>query len=338
MEQVTKALSPGTMVGGRYRLERVLGIGGYGITYRGLDTRLDGPVAVKEYFPSFCALRMTQRGAEVRCMAGMEQAYAGGMERFLWEAKVLRQLNHVACVVRVTDFFEENGTAYLVMEYLDGKNLKQMATGFGGRIPPEVLLPAMAPIIRALGQVHETGLIHRDISPDNIMMLSDGTMRLIDFGNARDTTSGRPMTEAMKEGFAPIEQYRTRGQGTWTDVYSVCATIYYCLTGKLPPQAFDRLTGTPLPTPAELGVQMPAWQQQAILDGLEIPVQQRIQTMAELWQRLYVAPEIPATEHLTEQAGEPHSDIKKEVEARLQAGMKRIRSIFADIYQRMKEL
>lgn len=206
MEQVTKALSPGAMVGRRYRLERVLGVGGYGITYQGLDTRLDGAVAVKEYFPSFCAQRITQRGADIRCMAGMEQTYAVGMERFLREARTLRQLNHVACVVRVTDFFEENHTAYLVMEYLDGKNLKQMAAGFGGRIPPEVLLPAMAPIIRALGQVHETGLIHRDVSPDNIMMLSDGTMRLIDFGNARDASSGQPMTLAMKEGFAPVEQ------------------------------------------------------------------------------------------------------------------------------------
>lgn len=337
MEQVTKALSPGTMVGGRYRLERVLGIGGYGITYRGLDTRLDGPVAVKEYFPSFCALRMTQRGADIRCMAGMEQTYAVGMERFLREARTLRQLNHVACVVRVTDFFEENHTAYLVMEYLDGKNLKQMAAGFGGRIPPEVLLPAMAPIIRALGQVHKTGLIHRDVSPDNIMMLSDGTMRLIDFGNARDASSGQPMTLAMKEGFAPVEQYRTRGQGTWTDVYSVCATIYYCLTGKLPTQAFDRLTGTPLPTPTELGVRMPAWQEKAILDGLEIPVQQRIQDMAELWQRLYVEPEQPAAPVIpTTQITDPPQI--QEAESRLLAGMHRIRSIFAEIYQKMKEL
>ena len=195
----------------------------------------------------------------------------------------------------------------------------------------------MAPIIRALGQVHETGLIHRDVSPDNIMMLSDGTMRLIDFGNARDASSGQPMTLAMKEGFAPVEQYRTRGQGTWTDVYSVCATIYYCLTGKLPTQAFDRLTGTPLPTPTELGVRMPAWQEKAILDGLEIPVQQRIQDMAELWQRLYVEPEQPAAPVIpTTQITDPPQI--QEAESRLLAGMHRIRSIFAEIYQKMKEL
>lgn len=348
MEQAQFWLSSGTMVGGRYRLEKVLGIGGYGITYRGNDIRLDRPVAVKEYYPSFWASRFTSRGTEVRCNVGMEDSYRKGMERFLDEAKTLVQLSDVSGVVRVSDFFEENQTAYLVMDYLDGKNLKQMAVGFGGRIPAEVLLPAVSPVISALRQVHAKGLIHRDISPDNIMMLSDGSVRLIDFGNARDTTDDRSMTLAMKEGFAPPEQYRSRGQGTWTDVYGICATIYYCLTGKLPPQAMDRLTGAPFPRPSELGVKISDWQEQAIMDGLDLYVNKRIQNMDELWQRLYVEPQRdvppsppdpgPATIINSQPSGGNSPEVLTSWESRMLTGMQRIRSICSDIYHKMKEL
>lgn len=339
MEQTPVTLRPGTMVGNRYRLETVLGIGGYGITYRGLDIRLERPVAVKEFFPGFWVTRFAQRGPEIHCMAGMEENFSKGMERFLDEARTLVQLSNVPGVVRVNDFFEENRTAYLVMDFLDGKNLKEMCMGFGGRIPADVLLPAMAPVISALRQVHEKGMIHRDISPDNIMMLSDGSVRLIDFGNARDTTNDKSMTLAMKEGFAAPEQYRSRGQGTWTDVYGICATIYYCLTGKLPPQAMERLLGAPFPRPSELGVQIPSWQEQAILDGLDLYVQKRIQNMEELWQRLYVEPvtvEKPKTEEITGQvtdSPEPMTDMEK----RVLMGMQRIRSICSEIFQKLKE-
>ena len=352
-------LGDGTVVGGRYRLEKVLGQGGYGITYRGVDTRLDRWVAVKEYYPSFWCVRFAERGPEVRCMMGTEESYAKGMKRFLDEAKTLVQLNDISGVVRVNDYFEENGTAYLVMDYLDGKNLKQMANGFGGRIPAEVLIPVLAPVIAALRQVHAKGLIHRDISPDNIMMLSDGSVRLIDFGNARDTTDNKSMTLAMKEGFAAPEQYRSRGQGTYTDVYGICATMYYCLTGKLPPQAMDRLTGTPFPLPSELGVKIPAWQERAIMDGLDLFVQKRIQNMEELWQRLYVEPAEapPVTVHENAHINTGHSDSADRttivsqwngggekpmqptsMEALVHMGMQHIRSICSEIYRKMKEL
>lgn len=289
-------LGAGSMVGGRYRLEKVLGRGGYGITYRGVDTRLEQLVAVKEYFPVFWASRYVARqGAEVHCIYGNEDAYEAGIGRFLDEARRLAQVNQISGIVRVTDFFEENNTAYLVMEYLDGKNLKQMTNGFGGRIPADVLLPAISGVIDTLGAIHRQGLIHRDLSPDNIMMLSDGTMRLIDFGNARDVSSNKSMTLAMKEGFAAPEQYRSRGQGTWTDVYGLCATVYYCLTGKLPPQALDRLMGTPFPKPSALGVQIAPQAEDALMDGMELYVQKRIQTMDELAQRLYAAPQQEST-------------------------------------------
>ena len=315
-----------TILDGRYELEKVLGVGGYGITYRAIDTRLLRPVAVKEFYPSFWASRFAQMGPQVHCLDGADGDFARGMERFILEARNLAQLGNIPGVVRVENVFNENNTAYLVMEFLDGKNLKQMVDGFGGRIPPEVLIPVLAPVVKALGQVHKTGLIHRDISPDNIMMLEDGSVRLIDFGNARDASNGKSMTLAMKEGFAPPEQYRSKGQGPWTDVYGLCATIYYCLTGKLPPQPMDRLTGTALVRPSEMGVAIPAWQESVILDGLDLFVDRRIHDMDELWQRLY--------------GSENQTDGKTNHEAKtnnpLHSGLQRFQDVCSQIYRKIK--
>ena len=287
MEQTQFWLKEGTLVGNRYCLESVLGKGGYGITYRGTDTRLNQSVAIKEYYPVFWSSRYVDKGDKVVVHQGMESQYCKGLERFLEEARLLAQLSSVPGVVRVTDYFEENSTAYLVMEFLDGKNLKEMTEQFGGRIPAQVLLPVLSPAIFALKKIHEKGLVHRDLSPDNIMMLSDGTVRLIDFGNARDTTDNKSMTMAMKEGFAAPEQYRSKGQGPYTDVYGICATIYYCLTGKLVPQAMERLMGEELIPPSRLGVALPQWQEEVILQGLDLYIQSRIQNMEQLWERLY---------------------------------------------------
>ncbi len=282
-------LPPGTIVGGRYHIEKVLGEGGYGISYYGTDLRLKLPVAVKEYYPGFWATRDCRESLDVKCSQAQEESYLRGLARFEDEALTLAQFHMVPEIVLVRDYLEENETGYLVMEYLDGQNLKQMTDGFGGRIPPEILMPLMESLILAVQKVHEKGLIHRDISPDNIMMLENGHVKLLDFGNARDVTEDRSMTLAMKQGFAPPEQYRSRGQGTWTDVYSLCATVYYCLTGKLPVQAMDRLTGKKLPTPGELGVMLPRRQEETILQGLDLFVDKRPQTMRELWERMYAS-------------------------------------------------
>ncbi len=344
-------LSEGTVVGGRYRLEKPLGVGGYGITYRGLDTRLDRQVAVKEFYPGFCASRFADHTNEVHCLDGQEDTFVKGKDRFLQEAKTLVQLSNIPAIVRVNDYFEENGTAYLVMEYLDGKNLKQMASGFGGRIPPEILIPILEPAVKALSQVHGKGLIHRDISPDNIMMLEDGSVRLIDFGNARDTTDDKTLTMAMKQGFAPPEQYRTKGQGPWTDVYSLCATMYYCMTGKLPPQPMDRLTGAPFHRISEFGIVIDFQQEQAILNGMDLYVHKRIQNMDALWQQLYAKPAETSLPSST-MTGPSHSDeygttaklpelgsyaSKDHLEKILTAGIDHIRSICVQIYQKIKE-
>lgn len=281
------SLNIGTVLDERYRLERVLGAGGYGITYQATDLRLDHSVAIKEYFPGYCASRMTEVSDDIRCDIGAEREYLKGLDRFTKEAKMLAQLYGLVHVVRVTDYFEANATGYIVMDYVEGKNLKQMADSFGGRIRPDMLLYLMEPVISALWKVHQKGLIHRDISPDNVMIRPDGSVCLIDFGNARNSTNEQSMTVTLKHGFAAPEQYSTRGQGLYTDVYGVCATIYYCLTGKVPTRAMDRLTGKPLVRPSELGVFMPPWQEQAIMDGLELQINRRIQNMDVLWTRLY---------------------------------------------------
>lgn len=353
MAEATFWLPENSVLSGRYHVQEVLGVGGYGITYRAMDDHLDRVVAVKEYYPGFCASRFAARTNFVSCLAGYEAAYEKGLSAFRSEARTLVQLSSIHATVLVLDFFEENDTAYIVMEFLNGKNLKQMMSGFGGRIPVEVLLPTMEPAIRALGAVHRLGLIHRDISPDNIMMLEDGSVRVIDFGNARETEGDKTMTMAMKQGFAPPEQYQTHGQGPYTDVYSLCATMYYCLTGKLPPQPMDRLTGTPFPLPSELGVAIDPVIEQAIMDGMELYVQKRIQDTDELWQRLYTAastpvqtpsnpsvadPEPIARTTPSEQYVLPMGTIKPlPIELALNSGLNRIRSLCAQIYRKVKE-
>ncbi len=341
-------LEEGTLLAGRYRIGEVLGAGGYGITYRATDSHLENTVAIKEYFPGFCASRFAERDSAVKCMAGREEVYDKGKQSFHNEARTLVQLSSIHATVRILDYFEENNTAYIAMEFLNGQDLKKMMAGFGGRIPAAVLLPMLEPAVRALGAVHQLGLIHRDISPDNIMVLEDGSVRIIDFGNARQTEGDKTMTMAMKQGFAPPEQYRTHGQGPFSDVYSLCATIYYCLTGKLPPQPMNRLTGEELIPPSVLGVELAPEHEQAILDGLELFVAKRIPDMETLWQRLYAAPvERGASEvsysiepedfSHTERIASGDSAAAVPLEVLWNTGLSRIRGLCAQIYRKVKE-
>ncbi|MBE6924435.1 MAG: serine/threonine protein kinase [Ruminococcaceae bacterium] len=280
-------LNEGIVLDGRYRLDRQLGMGGFGITYKATDLRLDRPVAVKEYFPNYCAARLPEWEGEVRPLDGMGRHFVKGMDRFSDEARRLAQLSHLPSVVHVNDYFEANGTAYMVMDFVEGQTLKQMVDKFGGRIRPEMLMSLIGPAVSTLWHVHKKGLIHRDLSPDNIMIRSDNSVCLIDFGNARSTDGDKSMTVAMKQGFAAPEQYSTRGQDTYTDVYGLCATLYYCLTGRLPTRAVDRLAGKPLPWPREMGVVMDRVQEQAIMDGLELQTNLRIRNMEALYRRLF---------------------------------------------------
>jgi len=264
-----------------YSLGAALGQGGFGVTYIAYDMTAKTRVAIKEYLP----VRIARRGARGRVVpeTTQETRFADGTKKFLQEAKVLVGLEKLDSVVHVLDFFQENGTAYIVMEYLDGTPLHHIVQE-NGSFPPDVLFPKLPPLLRDIGRLHAQNLIHRDIAPDNIMLMPDGSLKLLDFGSALEMT-GNPMEIVMKHGFAPLEQYQTHGQGPWTDVHAMAATIYYCITGQTPPTALDRLDGEPLTPPSALGVKITANQEAALMWGLELQPVDRAQNMDQFCAR-----------------------------------------------------
>lgn len=281
-------LPPGTVLMDRYLVGRVLGEGGFGITYIGRDMRLELKVAIKEYYPVDRATRNASASLEVTNFIGPSaKSYERGKQKFLGEAQVMAKMDKQQSIVSVRDFFEINNTAYIVMEYIEGITFRELVEKKGGRIPPEELFPMLEPLFHALSTMHENGLIHRDISPDNLM-LENGKVRLLDFGCAREASRGvETMTIALKHGYAPIEQYQQKGQGPWTDIYALSATIYYCLTGKVPPQALDRIAEDELLLPGKLGVQLSAEQEKALLKGMKLQPNRRFSSAEEMLGALY---------------------------------------------------
>ena len=283
----SRQLPPGTLLQERYILGRALGAGGFGITYLGWDLKLERRVAVKEYFPTAFLKRETSVTLDVTCYtASGQEAYTKGREQFLREARTMAALEKIPQMVRVLDFFPEHNTAYIIMEFLEGQTLKEI-TQAQGPCSAQVLLPLLEPVIRAMEAMHQANIIHRDISPDNLMLLSNGTMKLMDFGCARDIQGEVTMTAMLKEGFAPYEQYSGHGQGAWSDLYSLCATIYYCLTGKVPPSAMKRGEPDPLIPPSRLGAELTEQQERALLKGLAVRAADRWKSMGELYGALY---------------------------------------------------
>ena len=279
-EQPYLALPLGTLLNGRYMLGKVLGVGGFGITYLGYDLTLEIRVAIKEYLPSSIATRHVDR-YNVTLTGRVEADYQYGMERFLDEAKILAKLQNTPHIVSVQNYFQENNTAYFVMEYIDGMSLKAYLATQGDKIPYAQALTILQPIMEALIQVHGMNLLHRDISPDNIYITSQGESRLLDFGAARFALGdGKSISVILKHGYAPEEQYVSHGnQGPWTDVYAMGATLYRCITGQLPPDSMDRLRGDTLKSPSELGVRLPRNIEQAILKALAVKTQDRFSNM-----------------------------------------------------------
>ena len=263
----TFALKPGTILDGKYLVGEMLGQGGFGITYIGFDLLLEQKVAIKEYFPM--STGMVSR--ENRSMVVWSTAMMGktgtqkGFDSFLKEARKMAKLGGIPGVVGVKSVFIQNETAYIVMDFIEGETLLKKLQR-EGPMPFDTCLSLLTPIIQALAEVHEHGIIHRDISPDNIMVRPDGRLILLDLGAAKDLDiqgrDGNVQSSQMvaKQGFSPIEQYqRNASIGPWTDVYAMAATIYYCCTGILPPTAVDRivedtLTCQPLLTQAQFDV------------------------------------------------------------------------------------
>ena len=281
-------IPPGTILMNRYLFGRVLGEGGFGITYLACDLRLDLKVAIKEFFPTDKATRHAASSLDVTTFTGaVPDGYERSKRKFLTEARTMAKMEKQSEVVGVRDFFELNNTAYIVMEYVDGTTFRDLVKQEGGKIPTETLLEIIEPLFSALSAMHEAGLVHRDISPDNLM-LEKGKVRLLDFGCARESAAGtNTLTIALKHGYAPIEQYTNHGQGPWTDIYSLGATIYFCLTGKTPTRSTDRLLGDELLLPGKLGVELSKAQEKALLRAMAVQPRRRFQTIEEFHAALY---------------------------------------------------
>ena len=283
-------LRPGTVLRGRYLIGRALGEGGFGITYIGRDTTLDMRIAVKEYYPNGFSNRNHNYTNEVTLTQSTKgQDFERDMQRFLHEARMLAKFSDEPGIVGVRDFFRENGTAYIVMEYLDGITMKAYLKQHGP-IPADKLFGMMDPVLQSLDLIHKQGLIHRDISPDNIMVLKNGKLKLLDFGAAREVAEDKSLSVVLKHGYAPEEQYRTKGkQGPWTDVYAMCATMYKCLTGVTPMEALERVMNDELQLPSKLGAVISPRQEQVLMLGLNVRIADRMQGMDALRRGLQMA-------------------------------------------------
>ena len=229
-----------------YRIDQVLGVGGFGITYRALDTNLDKEVAIKEYLPGELAMRDPD-GNVVAQSTTHEAGYKWGLDRFLLEARTLAKFSHPH-IVRVLRYFEANRTAYMVMDYEKGDPLKTVLQ-LDPQPPEEKLKLLLAPLLDGLAAVHATGFLHRDIKPDNIFIRADGRPVLIDFGAARQAMGGetKSLTSILTPGYAPLEQYSGEGkQGPWTDLYAMAGVLYRAVVDKNPPDAVSRIRGDSL--------------------------------------------------------------------------------------------
>lgn len=286
---------------GKYLIGKVLGIGGFGITYMGWDLYQSKRVCIKEYFPKGVASRETSASLSTQNKSGVttnmnvctqndvkaHSAYIEGLKAYIQEAEMLSKFYLMPGIVSVRDFFYGNGTAYIVMEYIEGTDLRKLARANGKRLLPQVLFPMLKDVIKALYTVHQAGIIHRDISPDNIMVTREYQAKVVDFGAAKNqnTMDGNVM---LKHGYAPLEQYDCNGnQGPWTDIYSLCATIYYLLSGKKLQKVHDRIQNDQTQSLQTMGIPVTEWEEMAIMKGLNISIENRYLSMADLYRDLY---------------------------------------------------
>lgn len=284
-------LRPRTILGGKYLLGKVLGQGGFGITYIGWDLTLNLTVAIKEYYPSGFVTRETTATNTVQPSTGSKgDFFHKGRERFLNEAMSVAKFVSLPGIVSAKEYIQENGTAYIVTEFIHGRTLKAYLEEMGGRLPSAQVFGMMEPVMASLAEVHAAGIIHRDISPDNIMITYRGQMKLIDFGAAREfADSGhKSMSVLLKPGYAPEEQYRTKGiQGPWTDIYALCATMYRAMAGVPPLESTARLQTDGLQKPSALGVTISPSQEAALMKGMAAWQKDRYQSISDLYTAIY---------------------------------------------------
>lgn len=275
-------LPPGIVLNGRYRLGRVLGAGGFGVTYLALDQERQSRVAIKEYMPVSFAVRLADGQRVTASSTDSKETFDHGLLVFNREINTLKSFRGNQTIVQALDSFQANGTAYFVMEFLDGITLSGLAKANGGKLNPKTAMEILSHTAVALKVVHGGGMLHRDVSPDNILITRKGQVKLIDFGATRYFVGERSqsLSVVLKAGFAPPEQYSSKGnQGPWTDIYAMCATFYTVVTGKRPPDAPERLQDATLEDLTRYQLQPNL--AQAITKGLSLDLRQRQQNMSE---------------------------------------------------------
>ncbi|MDR3022283.1 MAG: serine/threonine protein kinase [Clostridiales bacterium] len=291
----------------KYLLGKSIGEGGFGITYFAWNLNTGNRVAIKEYYPSGNVNRMPRSNSiEVNDKANQVSTNRS-LQRFKHEAKTLVSLKNTDGIVSVQDFFSANNTAYIVMEYLDGISLKTYHKTHGN-IGMSKLCELILPVIDGLQHVHQQGIIHRDISPDNIIITKQNTVKLIDFGAAkRINNEGEMLSVVLKHGFAPEEQYRSQGiQGPWSDIYALAASMYYCITGKLPPESVQRLHKDLIVKPSLQGCDINPLQEVALMRALSVFAKNRYQNMSQFKEALFKSnkkskDKIPSTTSINEE-------------------------------------
>lgn len=309
-----------TFLNNRYLIGRVLGKGGFGITYVAKDIVSNKICAVKEYMPSEYSSR--SNGTMNITPYDNDKAryvFEHGREKFKLEAQTLMRLRHNPVVVDILDYFYQNNTAYLVMEFLDGDDLRKMARKNGGRLDPEFTKQVFVTIASSLMEVHNLNILHRDISPENIIVTKDGQVKLIDFGAARNfvSTQNKGMSILLKVGFAPPEQYDSKGcQGPWSDIYALCATFYNLVSGKALMDAMFRYRGAEQPSLQALGCPVSPKTSAVIQRGMELDYRRRYKNFKELLDDI----DISVGSQSSKSPRKPPTDMHSNTEGRTQTG------------------
>lgn len=276
-------LTPGTILGNHFLVGTAIGAGGFGITYRCFDVTLGIIVAVKEFYPTGLVNRAPGESAVGLLSGDKKEQYQAQLERFLMEAQSIAQFGKAKDIVNVYDFFEENNTAYIIMEYIDGVLLKDYLEK-QGRLSPEVALDVISPVIDAVKKIHAKDIIHRDISPDNIFISGENSIKVFDFGAAQlnDSSAGMAAEKVIKVGYSAPEQYRDKSkQGFFTDIYSVGAILYQMLTGIKPLESTEREFKDELKSPAELGIKLEPNTDRAVMEALAVKPELRFQSIQQ---------------------------------------------------------
>ena len=292
-EAENSALRPLSVLGGKYIIGKVLGSGGFGITYIALDVVLERRVAIKEFFMRNGSMSRDTATSNLVTSSVIDASVSKSREasqaKFENEARMLAHLERLDGIVSVYDYFHENNTSYIVMEYLDGQTLKNYVIEHGHGLSFDEVMDKLTPVMKSLQKLHDKGILHRDISPDNIMIRSDGSVVLFDFGGVKvyDESSDKSIVVLQKKGYTPYEQLVNEKQGPYTDVYAMAATIYYCLCGKAPAESLKRVgRADPLETPVNAGARMSPRQEKVLLKALAVMPEDRYQTIRDFYEAL----------------------------------------------------